>query len=93
VNHTQRKVTRLTIALHIFAWLLVALIALAFITGAWDETGATAMPTPAPMDGHCMLIVDGDTCYIVTLPGCGWVLTKFGENSMGVALECDPVKQ
>ncbi len=87
-------------------YLILGLICIALAVGlvgvivAGAEAAAlvpapTATPVivePVPQDGHCTLLVDGDTCYVLTLPGCNWVMTKFGQDSLGVTLECDPVK-
>lgn len=76
--------------------LLALIIAVTWFSLAPTATNAAAAPTatPAPVvtDGHCALLEDGDTCYIVTLPGCNWTMTKFGPDSMGLELECDPVR-
>lgn len=81
----------------LFALALLALL-IAFTWFSFTATGTDAAPaptaTPAPMvtDGHCALLEDGDTCYILTQPGCNWTMTRFGPDSMGVELECDPVR-
>ena len=80
--------------------LIIIAIGIGGVIVAGAEAGAavpapTATPgiaEPVPQDGHCTLLVDGDTCYVLTLPGCNWVMTKFGQDSLGVTLECDPVK-
>lgn len=84
------KSARVRAAYHLFLIALIAVGVVGIVTLSFAAANAEKAPTP--QDGHCTLIVDGDTCYIVTLPGCNWVMTKFGQDSMGVTLECDPVK-
>lgn len=85
-----------TLAPYILAVLIILSACAILISPAPTATNAAAAPTATPAsvvtDGHCALLEDGDTCYIVTLPGCNWTMTKFGEDSMGVELECDPVR-
>jgi hypothetical protein len=73
-------------------WLTLATPSPVAVDAAPAPTATPITIEAVPQDGHCVLLVDGDTCYILTQPGCNWVLTKFGEDSMGVELECDPVR-
>ncbi len=90
---------------YLLHWLIVLSLFMIMFFVTWfsvaSPVAVDAAPAPTatpvtieavPQDGHCTLLIDGDTCYIVTLPGCNWVLTRYGQDSMGVTLECDPVK-
>lgn len=75
MNTTPQKPTRLTIALHIVTWVLLALIALAFVTGMWNDAGAT--PNDIPNTQHWQLLVTDDA-WLITEPGCNLQTTQYG---------------
>lgn len=50
-----------------------------------------AAPTEAAT-GHCELLEDEATCYLLTYPGCNVRFEELGPDSWRAVLECDPVE-
>lgn len=59
--------------------------------GAPLQVEVKEAPTAAAT-GHCELLEDEATCYLLTYPGCNVRFEELGPDSWRAVLECDPVE-